>query len=149
MRPAQIPFLKSAALAAALAVAGSAVPMAPALAQPDSQVGSAQEVTVVAPKVARHHYAGGARFAGAPIEVVSLTKTVSFADLDLTKQGDVATFQARVQATAQAACGDLEIKYPSTYYVPVPADQSCVQTASDQAMALAKEVIAAANGAIR
>ncbi len=149
MRPARIPFLKSTAVAAALAVAGSAIAIAPALAQPGAQASAAQEVTVVAPKVARHHYIGGARFAGAPIEVVSLTRTVSFADLDLTKQADVATFQARVQTTAQAACGDLEARYPSTYYVPVPADQSCVQTASDQAMALAKEVIAAANGAIR
>ena|SRR5690242_21555250 len=149
MRPAQNPLLKSTALAAALAVAGSAIAIAPALAQPGAQASAAQEVTVIAPKVARHHYAGGPRFFGAPIEVVSLTKTVSFADLDLTKQADVSTFEARVQATAQAACGDLEIKYPSTYYVPVPADQNCQQTASDQAMALAKEVIAAANGAIR
>jgi UrcA family protein len=134
------------ALVIALAMAGATLGAAPlALAQPGAGPSTAQEVTVVAPEVTRHLTTAATPFLGAPIEVVSLQRAVSYADLDLTKQADAATFATRVQSAAQGACADLEAKYPSNLYVPTPADQNCVATATDRARVTAKEVIAAAN----
>jgi UrcA family protein len=146
MHSAHTHLTRSALLAAVVAMTGAIGAAPPALAQPGAQAPTAQEVTVVAPKVARHEGPTASRFLGAPIEVVSLSRPVSFADLDLTKQSDVATFKARIEDAAHAACTDLEVQYPSTYYVLVPANQNCAQTATDQAMTVAKEVIAAVNG---
>jgi UrcA family protein len=49
---------------------------------------------------------------GAPIEEVTITHRVSYADLDLTKTADAAELRRRVQETARAACRQLDALYP-------------------------------------
>ena len=137
---------RASRLAAALTLTGAAFTAASAaLAQPGAQPATAQEVTVFAPKVARHVPSAASPFLGAPIEVVSLKRAVSYADLDLTRQAGVATFEQRIRGAAQTACADLEAAYPSNLYVPTPPDQNCVETATNRAMDTAKQVVLAAN----
>jgi UrcA family protein len=129
-----------------VAIAGVLLAL-PAIAQPvtppPQQPAVVQEITVIAPEVVRPT-AGTARFAGSPIEVVSLSRVVSFADLDLSSPAGAATLRQRIRDTADKACAQLESEYPSNIYVPVPANQNCVRRATDTAMSLADQIIAAA-----
>jgi len=102
-----------------------------------------QAVTVVAPHVVREK-AGGTGLAGGPIEVLSLSRVVSYADLDLTTQAGVAEFQKRIHDAAQTACDQIAAQYPAQLYIPTPANQDCVGAATDGAMPQARQVIAAA-----
>jgi len=123
---------------------------APALAQPVSAApGSptpvAEGLTVVAPEIVRHQAVGGAApLQGAPIEVLSLSRTVSFNDLDLTTRAGVDEFRRRIMYASLAACDQIEAEYPSNIYVPVPASQNCPDRTASQAFELADEIIAAA-----
>jgi UrcA family protein len=147
--------LKHGAIAILGAMAGSVLTStSPALAQPapaapPPQTATAAAITVVAPRVVRHEVSGPARFAGSPVEVLSLQRAVSFADLDLTTQDGVDEFQKRIMYGALAACDQMEAEYPSNIYVPVPANQNCPDTTARQAMAVANEIIAAARSKAR
>jgi hypothetical protein len=134
------------AIAVLTAAAGGALALtSPALAQPAGQeTPTAGALTVVAPEVVRHETAGAARFAGAPIEVLSLSKTVRFNDLDLTTQAGVDEFRKRIMNASLAACDQIEAQYPSNIYVPVPASQNCPDRTATQAFVLADEIISAA-----
>jgi UrcA family protein len=150
MHPVPLRFrLKPGLIAMLAAVAGGiAIPASFALAQgsaaaaPPAQP-TAGSLTVVAPRVLRGH-AGPAWAQGAPIEVVSLSKTVNFADLDLTTSVGADEFKKRIMYAALDACDQLEAEYPSNRYVLVPATQNCPDTTATQALIVAKEIIAAA-----
>ena len=49
---------------------------------------------------------------GMTIEIIGLTRQVSFADLDLTKHADVTVLEKRVEKMAQESCEKLEEMYP-------------------------------------
>lgn len=49
---------------------------------------------------------------GAPVEEVTLTHRVSYADLDLTKHSDAMELKRRVSETARLACEQLDKLYP-------------------------------------
>ncbi|HVN00955.1 MAG TPA: UrcA family protein [Caulobacteraceae bacterium] len=122
-----------------------------ALAQPDSAAANApattaQGLTIIAPKVVRRETTGAATFVGAPIEVLSLARTVSFADLDLSTDAGATEFKKRIMYNALAACDELEAEYPSNIYVPVPAGQNCPDTTARAGLAVADEIISAAKG---
>ena len=141
LKPGLIAML--AAMAGALTIPGSlAFAQGPAATAPADQP-TAGSLTVVAPRVLRNK-AGPAWAQGAPIEVVSLAKTVKFADLDLTTSVGVDEFKKRIMYAALDACDQLEAQYPSNRYVLVPATQNCPDTTATQALILAKEIIAAA-----
>src|SRR5476651_563595 len=119
----------------AIAVAGALVsgllmPGAPALAQtpsaaPSQPATTTESLTVVAPRVVRHQVAGGpARFAGSPVEVLSIARAVNFGDLDLTTQAGADEFKKRVMYGALAACDEIDAEYPSNIYVPVSANHN-------------------------
>jgi len=107
-----------------------------------------EEITVVAPEVVQRKIVGRTMI-GAPIEVISLSRPVSYADLDLTKQSDADELEKRIGDTAKAACKELNIMYPDAMFQPIPANQNCTRTATSEAMEVAKLVIAAANEAAK
>jgi len=116
---------------------------APAQETPAASAPVTQEVTVVAPEVVRETVRqNGVK--GGPIEMLSLSRGVNYADLDLTTQAGVAEFQKRISDTARAACKQIEDEYPTQRYVLVPANQDCVGTAIKGAAPQASEIIAAA-----
>lgn len=139
LKPGLIVGLAAAAATSAAALPPSGEPTNGAAPSPPTT----EALTVVAPRVLRGQ-AGPAWAQGAPIEVVSLSKTVSFADLDLTTSGGVDEFKKRIMYAALAACDELEAEYPSNRYVLVPATQNCPDTTATQALLIAKDIIAAA-----
>jgi len=95
-------------------------------------------IVVEAPRVVRV----GRSPSGAPVELISLTRRVSYADLDLKLHADVRELERRINATAEEACMQLAELYPlSDTDMP-----TCVRQAVAGAMAQAEEAIAAAGG---
>ena len=78
------------------------------------------------------------------IELVTQSRTVNFADLDLSEAADVATLTMRVRHAAQDACTDIEKRYPKSEYRPIPPNQDCVGNAFNEAMVTVRMVEAAA-----
>ncbi len=104
-----------------------------------------QEIIVVAPEVVQRKTVGRATATGAPIEVISISRRVSYADLNLSKHEDTDELKKRIAETAKAACKQLDTLYPEALYPPMPSEQNCVKTATDEAQAVAATIIAAAN----
>lgn len=121
-----------------------------AAAQPIESSGLNETVVVTAPSVVFHDTKprAGSRVSGGgmlrPIEVVSVNRSVSFADLDLTKDADAATLGKRVNDAAADACRLLDRRYPKKIYIPVSPNEDCAAKAAGNAMNIANQVIAAA-----
>jgi UrcA family protein len=110
---------------------------------------SAEEVSVVAPGMVQRKIVGRSTI-GAPIETISLSRRVSYGDLDLTKQSDVEKLGKRIRNTARLACEQLDNLYPDgSLYQTIPSDQNCVNTATRKAIEEANLVIAGANQAAK
>ncbi|MET0660125.1 MAG: UrcA family protein [Steroidobacteraceae bacterium] len=79
---------------------------------------------------------------GAPIETVTAKRVVSYADVSLTTSSGVTVLQTRIRDAANAACTELEQKYP----VPAAGETSkkCVDDAVEGAMVDARKAIDAA-----
>lgn len=76
---------------------------------------------------------------GAPIEEATITRRVSYADLDLTTRTGAAELRRRVRDTARIACQQLDALYPAE-------DQNapeCISTAVAAATPQVKSAIAA------
>lgn len=115
----------------------------PAAAAPPAD--TTQDITVVAPRIVRRQVANSApRYFGAPIEVLSTSRAVSFADLDLTSEAGADEFQKRILYAALAACDQMDSEYPTNVYVPVPASQNCPDDTARPPMQLADQIIRAA-----
>jgi UrcA family protein len=131
-----------ALLGASLLVPGST------LAQPDQpgEPPAAYEmVTVYAPFVVRHKpLSGPLSKSSRGLELVSVSRTVSFHDLDLGKPIDAETLENRVHRAAVDACAELDKRFPKSTYIPVPEKQDCVGNAVNQAMVSVKQLIASA-----
>lgn len=80
----------------------------------------------------------------ADVELISLSRGVTYSDLDLSQPTDVATLEARVRLAAREACDELDRRYPKEIFEPVPYYQDCVRTAVAHAMAAVRELEAAA-----
>ena len=116
------------ALAVSLGVAG------PASSQP------LEEVTVTAPREVHQTYISGrSPTTGAPIEVTTISRLVSYADLDRAKPSGATALRSRIDDTAKDLCQELDKLYPLE-----PKDRSCVKKAADAAMEQADKAIAAA-----
>ncbi len=84
---------------------------------------------------------------GAPVQLVTLKRTVSYADLDLTSTKGAEKLRDRVRAAATASCQQLETLYPvgdSTVPGETQTNQDCIRNAIDSAMPGADAAIAAA-----
>jgi len=132
-----------------LFLAGAAVSIAaaPVAARANAETPAASEqVTVTAPYIIRRKIVTPPVSQGRlPVEVVSVDYPVSYADLDLSRTADATTFQKRISHAAKQACAQLTRKYPPEFFMPAPANQDCVGTATHQAMSVALQVIAASS----
>lgn len=98
------------------------------------------EVTVIAPRLLIRKL--GRDAVGVPTEVVSLTRHVNYADLDLKKPADDQTLEKRVDDMAKVACDQLAALYP----MAAPESPDCIREATDGAMRQVDEAIETANG---
>lgn len=73
------------------------------------------DITVTAPRAFQRQELGRST-KGAPIEQVSLTRTVPYRDLDLTLASDVRILDKRISLTAKEACEQLNRMYPPSNY---------------------------------
>ncbi|NJD32516.1 MAG: UrcA family protein [Gammaproteobacteria bacterium] len=79
----------------------------------------------------------------APIQAISLSYRVSYADLDLATADGAAKLDKRVQDAAMAACKEISRMYP----LATPDDTACARKATADAMGKVKEAVAAAGKA--
>jgi UrcA family protein len=75
---------------------------------------------------------------GAPIEVITLTRRVNFADLDIKTVAGATELETRVSETAKDACKQLDSLYP------LIKDADCVKRATDGAMVQVRTAVASA-----
>ncbi len=79
----------------------------------------------------------------APIQAISLSYRVTYADLDLATTDGAAKLEKRVQDAAMAACKEISKMYP----LATPDDMACARKAAADAMVKVKEAVAAAGKA--
>jgi UrcA family protein len=101
---------------------------------------AAEQVGEVTVEATRETKIVGRSYSGVPIEVISLTRRVSYADLDLTTQSGAAELEKRVNETAQAACKELDTLYPLT----AAGGPACVKSTVDESMVQVRAAISAA-----
>ena len=77
---------------------------------------------------------------------ITITRNVSYHDLDLTKDGDVTTLKQRIDDAARTLCRQLDKHYSTPQWSNLPADRNCRRNATATAMAEADMVIAGARG---
>ena len=125
---------------AALGVSGAA-PVSSGSAQPAADRPAVGQIYVVAPHEVNRREVGRTAY-GAPIEEVTLTHRVGYADLDLTKQADVDVLTMRVKNAAMTACKELDKLYPERDYAPaVQMPRTCFRAAMDGAMPQVVEAV--------
>lgn len=81
----------------------------------------------------------GTSSVNAPINAISLSYRVSYADLDLATKEGATALKSRVEEAALAACKQISKLYPDAK----PDDSSCAKQAVDDAMPSVKKAIAA------
>ena len=97
-----------------------------------------EEVDVTAPYVVKT----GATRSG--IDTVTMRSHVNYHDLDLTKDGDVATLQERINDAAKTLCRKLDNHYSTGSWKKTRQDLDCPKNAAAGAQAEADMVVAAA-----
>jgi UrcA family protein len=107
-----------------------------------------ENVTVVAPYITHETQTNLGVGNRGIYDVNSLTKEVSYADLDLSKSSDDDRFFQRINDTAKEACAELKAKYPDPPHAPVTDDNQCMKQATDQAMLVANALISRAQVAM-
>jgi UrcA family protein len=112
-----------------VALALSIIAIAPAGAEPSREAGrSSEEIAVVAPRTIERKTVGRSVH-GARIEEVSLSRRVSYADLDLSRSADVAELDKRIARTAKEACAELSTLLPLEYGRSAATDRACARKA--------------------
>jgi UrcA family protein len=95
-----------------------------------------EEIVVQAPIVRRQV---GRTAIGAKIEVIELSRRVSYADLDLNRPADVTELKTRIETTAKESCEQLSDMFPSN-----PSDRNELRRCTNQAVDGAEEQVQAA-----
>lgn len=123
--------------AASLAIAAIALTIgsAPASAQPTAD--EVEEITVKAPVVRR--MVGGPAVVGATDEIIELNRRVSYSDLDLSKEADVAELETRIESVARDSCDQLSGMFPGDRW-----ESRDIQRCTKQAVDGAEEQVLAA-----
>ena len=106
----------------------------PAFAQEPSE-----NVTVFAPYVVKKTSTGMTKNR---VTTVTMSRQVSFKDLDLSTAEGKAALESRVKETAANVCKELDRRYPSQ---SVDEDKNCIQEAIDEAMVSVRGVEKAAS----
>ena len=82
----------------------------------------------------------GQSYTGTPVQLISIARRVSYADLDLNSASGAAALEKRVGETAQATCKELDRLYPLTD----KDSPACTRKATDAGLQQARAAIAAA-----
>jgi UrcA family protein len=118
--------------------------VSPAIAQQKEKTGQAmtsiEEITVEAPRVVRREV--GRTAVGGKLELITLTRRVNYADLDLTVDAQVTQLEKRVNDVARDACDELARVYPA----PSAATRECVREAMEGAKPQVDAAVDAAKG---
>jgi UrcA family protein len=101
----------------------------------------AEEVKVEASRIVKEKI--GRAPSGAPINAISLSYRVSYADLDLKTSAGANALEKRVNEAAQSACKEITRLHPMAQ----PGDAECVRAAVGEAMVRVHEAVAAAGKA--
>ena len=109
----------------------------PALAQSEP----AEKITVFAPYVVKKVTSGPPR---APVTTITMTRDVSYQDVDLKSEIGVTILVGRVRRAAEDICRALDHRYPRSVYVPVFGDKDCANKAAVDGMMQVYAVVAAA-----
>lgn len=111
-----------------------------AIAQGASPV--SEQVIVVAPYITHETQAtmSGAGNKGV-YDVHTLTKNVSYADLDLSRSSGANELVQRINDTAKESCDQLKAQFRDPPHAPVTTDQECIKTATGQAIEVANLLI--------
>jgi len=99
-----------------------------------------EEVVVVAPRLFRREQVGRAA-SGAPIERISVTRRVSYSDLDLKLHADVMELERRVADMSKEACEQTDTLFRLENLEPSTAE--CIRRTQDAAMLQVREAVAA------
>jgi UrcA family protein len=100
------------------------------------------EIIVRAPTVERE-YTGRRSSIGAPINELTLQRSISTADLDLRYDRDVRELYRRIDRVAYEACDEVE---RASRGVPLTTRRDCIREATNEAMAQADDLIYYARG---
>lgn len=105
-----------------------------------------ETLTVYAPYVVRRQVVNPmmSKASSTGLQLVSISRAVSFADLDLSDPDQVKQLEGRVGMAAQDACAEIDKKFPRTRYRPVPENQDCIGNAKKAAMVAVKALEVAA-----
>jgi UrcA family protein len=94
-----------------------------------------EEIAVVAPYQVQREVVQRGTSTRAPVELVSLTRHVSYADLDLALHADVMELEQRVHDMAETACKQLSDTFPAVESESRESDMpKCVEKAVAGAM---------------
>jgi UrcA family protein len=115
----------------------SAYPQQP----PGYVVGPSEEVTVTAPRLRFREEGSGRRSMDLPPEKASLSKVVSFHDLDLTTWDGADRLRGRVERAAYRVCAQLRDAYP---FEQLSTGTRCYRDAVQNGMVRANEAISTA-----
>jgi UrcA family protein len=139
-------FLAPAILAMALAWAGSSAAQPAKMQSQEFEEAPYETVTVYAPYVVKRQIVNSmmSKKSATGLEMVSVTRRVSFSDLDLADAGQAKQLESRVDIAAHDACREIEKKFPKSQYRPVPEDQNCAGNAKSAAMIAVRALEAAA-----
>lgn len=99
-----------------------------------------KEVTIIAKRTPHVEVVGKAP-SGANIEVATLSRAVSYADLDIVSNAGATELKKRVTNTAKALCAELDKFYPRS--VTLSETAACIKNATDNGMTLANAAISA------
>jgi len=113
------------------ALVGVTIASESAIAQPT------EEITVSAPRMVQKNV--GRSLSGIPIQEISISYQLSYADLDLTKSAGVIELDRRIDTVAKQACSGLDNLHPLS-----AKDPDCVRNAINSAADQRKHAIAAA-----
>ena len=132
---------------AGVALCGLAVVGGPALAQGGAAPGHTMEqVMITSPYVIKREAVTAARAQGLRNpELVSISRPVSYSDLDMSKPADVAQLQTRARNTVRDVCQELGQLYPRTGGQFIYTNTDCVKKATDEAMDTIKQIADAAS----
>ncbi|MDB5426873.1 MAG: hypothetical protein JWR43_848 [Phenylobacterium sp.] len=84
--------------------------------------------------VVQLQHTGRTSMIGAPIDEVTASQPVSYADLNLANPADVQKLDQRIETAAAQSCRDLRAAYPPEFY-PKVSGGSCVASAAHRAEA--------------
>jgi UrcA family protein len=106
-----------------------------------NQTVTGDEVTVRARRAARQADIGK-DYAGVPIEQLTLTREVTYRDIDIHSARGIVILRRRILLTAEHACAQLSTLYPVSAWTS--SNQECVSTAVNTALAQLPANVAAA-----